>query len=417
PLSRKRKRKESESSTTTPVRKKRKLEQRISPEFFSPPSQKMVTMIKNRPDVLTPQAERLVGKFRNFYQEPSNRECIFVMPRTDDFPLEILGNIKGLMFISPGKNRAGSESDIRCGPFYTKTDTSKHMTFKIAKDPSVDYKVQKVITDRVFSGNTKNVDCSLGVFMLGDRQVSVHNYFPKDFWEHDFNAKSLIESFIQVLKPLEILHEKGSIHRDIKPLNLLIDSNKSVITDFGFCCQPSTKPKGIAGTPLYLNPRSFGDAISSLRNQRKFQGIQRPCDDLYAIGVSIFQLLAKSLNIHTETVFDFTFSDNHKPLETIDLELYGQLFPDQLTYFSSKHLGGLEEKNVYEPLFENAMEIAPHRDLIKPLLILSRELIDSSDEKRDTASQFRQKLEGLLSNRGQEPKNNVSKTLFDDLTL
>jgi len=47
-----------------------------------------------------------------------------------------------------------------------------------------------------------------------------------------------------------------------------------------------TTPQFTTGTPSYLNPRSFGSAEDSLVNQSRRSGVQRPCDDMYATGVT-----------------------------------------------------------------------------------------------------------------------------------
>ena len=46
----------------------------------------------------------------------------------------------------------------------------------------------------------------------------------------------VLEILISVLNALEILHESGNVHRDIKPQNILIDENGTVkLGDFGLC--------------------------------------------------------------------------------------------------------------------------------------------------------------------------------------
>ena len=62
--------------------------------------------------------------------------------------------------------------------------------------------------------------------------------FVKNFQEKNpnqyINQSLVIKIFKQILTGLKYLHDKGIMHRDIKPDNILIDANNNIkITDFG----------------------------------------------------------------------------------------------------------------------------------------------------------------------------------------
>ncbi len=79
--------------------------------------------------------------------------------------------------------------------------------------------------------------------------------------------------------------EKGIVHRDVKPDNLLLASDGTVkVADFGLVRAAGgaelTSPGTVLGTPAYMAPEQWEDA--------------RDCDhrsDLYALGCTLFQLL------------------------------------------------------------------------------------------------------------------------------
>lgn len=58
---------------------------------------------------------------------------------------------------------------------------------------------------------------------------------------------------------LEHLHQNGIIHRDVKPENLVIDSQGYLrITDLGISKTLNAKPENdSSGTPAYMAPEAF----------------------------------------------------------------------------------------------------------------------------------------------------------------
>ncbi|MGA3210581.1 MAG: FHA domain-containing serine/threonine-protein kinase [Terriglobales bacterium] len=117
------------------------------------------------------------------------------------------------------------------------------------------------------------------------------------------NAVGII---LKVLDGVEYLHQRGIIHRDIKPQNILIgkrplqaeDAGESIIpkiTDFGLAVSYGraggtrlTKAGSAMGTLIYMPPEQIIDA-----------GNVREPADLYSVGAVLYHLLTGSY------VFDF----------------------------------------------------------------------------------------------------------------
>ena len=91
----------------------------------------------------------------------------------------------------------------------------------------------------------------------------------------------------QLLEGLAVLHAEGQVHRDVKPSNVLVDTEgRVVLLDFGLAVSPEAATaddvsarSGIVGTPLYMAPeQAAGHAVGG------------PAD-LYAVGVMLYEAL------------------------------------------------------------------------------------------------------------------------------
>jgi serine/threonine-protein kinase len=96
-------------------------------------------------------------------------------------------------------------------------------------------------------------------------------------------AEEAIEIAVQILRAARFAHQRGVIHRDIKPHNVILDEEGRVkVTDFGIAragASDMTETGSIMGTAQYLSPeQAQGHAVSSQ-------------SDLYAIGILLYELL------------------------------------------------------------------------------------------------------------------------------
>ena len=86
---------------------------------------------------------------------------------------------------------------------------------------------------------------------------------------------------IKVCEGLKAAHDKGIVHRDIKPQNILIDADfNPKILDFGIA-RKVTQGKhneAISGSPKYMSPEQIQNLHTDLRT------------DIYALGIIMFYM-------------------------------------------------------------------------------------------------------------------------------
>jgi len=114
---------------------------------------------------------------------------------------------------------------------------------------------------------------------------------------------------LQGAEALAYAHDQGVIHRDIKPANLLVDRQGVLwITDFGLAHAAQaagvTQPGSMAGTLRYLAPEQF-------------QGQVDTRSDIYALGVTLYELLtltpAYEAPDHTSLIRSITQNEPSRP--------------------------------------------------------------------------------------------------------
>ncbi len=98
---------------------------------------------------------------------------------------------------------------------------------------------------------------------------------------------------IALAKALRQVHERGLIHKDIKPANILVDAASGCVwlTGFGIASrlprehQAAAPPEVIAGTLAYMAPEQTGRMNRSVDSR----------SDLYALGITFYEMLTGTL--------------------------------------------------------------------------------------------------------------------------
>ena len=113
--------------------------------------------------------------------------------------------------------------------------------------------------------------------------------------EYGLTLRQAIEHLAQIARALEATHRYG-VHRDVKGGNVRVSpEGRAVLLDFGSCRYPKARPLTRGGMPpgtdQYRSPQlHFLKYALRLGAEDDYRG--DPADDVYALGVTAYRLLA-----------------------------------------------------------------------------------------------------------------------------
>jgi serine/threonine protein kinase len=157
-----------------------------------------------------------------------------------------------------------------------------------------------------------------------------HAYLVMEFFEGGDLMKRLdgrslppgecLRLFRELMMALGDIHEKGILHRDLKPQNLMFrDDGSLAIVDFGIAkhidAVDMTGHGEVLGTPRYMSPEQVQGKTLDLRT------------DIYSAGVLLFQMLTGHHMFEGDTAVEVALHHLNTPPPALpeDLERYQRL--------------------------------------------------------------------------------------------
>ena len=124
---------------------------------------------------------------------------------------------------------------------------------------------------------------------------------------------------IQIAKGIKAAHDKGIIHRDIKPQNIVVsDSGDIKITDFGIAraITSTTKNISVIGTVHYISPEQVRNTKVDFRS------------DIYSFGCTMYEMITGEVPFEGETPLEIIVShlrENIKKPSIVAPDIYKSL--------------------------------------------------------------------------------------------
>lgn len=107
------------------------------------------------------------------------------------------------------------------------------------------------------------------------------------------DPREAIYFITQILRALQHAHDKGIVHRDIKPQNIMLISDGTIkVTDFGIARMSRSETKTMTGEAIgsvhYISPEQVKGSVTDART------------DIYSVGVVLYEMLTGKLPFESD---------------------------------------------------------------------------------------------------------------------
>ena len=142
----------------------------------------------------------------------------------------------------------------------------------------------------------------------------VSEYLPGADLKTKIRAGITVDDALEITRKLtsalDVAHEAGLIHRDVKPENVLFRTNATpVLMDFGTAAASGHLRGTMTGTPLYMSP----EQVNAREIDRR--------TDIYSLGAVLFEMLTGAPPYPLDSMEAILYAQVHRPVPTLPREL------------------------------------------------------------------------------------------------